>query len=421
MNIIFGIVGNYSLYVAVLLTWIVFVITWKQKKRRQNLQERILTINIIASILLWTSFIILVIAFIDKEYRYVTVYSYSDNTMSLSERIMATWASRQGVMILWSAFLTSIATGVFWYLQNDIEHPIVSRALTITFFFSALIATFSISSRPGPFELGPMYEDGLGLSPPLLSIWQEIHPPVAFLAYATFMVPYAGGLAILSLKKENVPVPPKLNWLNDFFMMFGWGLTGIFMLAGSIWGYEENWAGFWAWDPVEIATLILWLVSTLYFHAKTLVPRNHPLISVSAALGWVSVTFASFVVRGGLLQGFHSYAGAAKAIVFGLLFIGSAIGLVYPIRKLKERIIPERLYAFREHSSKVKLTTFWLLVSGISINVVGLFSQMGNALITHKTILDFNGSKRIKPSKNVYISTISFCQFIISYRICDFV
>ncbi|MHA2274913.1 MAG: hypothetical protein ACXAC2_04065, partial [Candidatus Kariarchaeaceae archaeon] len=148
-------------------------------------------------------------------------------------------------------------------------------------------------------------------------------------------------------------------------------------------------AGFWAWDPVEIATLVLWLVSTLYFHVKTLVPRNHALIYTSGALGWVAVTFASFVVRGGLLQGFHSYAGAAKAIIFGLLFLGSTLGLIYPLKKSNEKIVPDKLFAWKKHTNKIKLSTFWLLIFGITINTVGLFIQMVNALITHETDIPY--------------------------------
>lgn len=390
MEIILSIIGQYSLYTAILLTWLVFAINWKFGNQYKKLKDFNFIFNLSAATLLWISFLILIFAFIKKDYSYVTVYSYSDNSMSTSDRIMATWASRQGVMILWSAFLTSIAVGVMWYLKNDISHPMISRTLSILFFFSALIAAFTVSSKPGAFDVGLNYSNGLGLTPALLSIWQEIHPPVAFLAYASFVVPYATGLAMMSLKTDKIDTPHKLYWLNDLFMMLGWGLTGIFMVAGSIWGYEENSPGFWAWDPVEIATLVLWLVSTLYFHVKTQVPKNHPLQNTSAALGWVAVTFASFVVRGGFLEGYHSYAGVAKAIVFGLLFLGSAIGLIYALANSNETILPNKLFKWKSNSNKANLAAFWFLIFGITINIVGLIIQMINALIIHKTNIPYD-------------------------------
>ena len=124
----------------------------------------------------------------------------------------------------------------------------------------------------------------------------SIFPNLSFLSYSTFLVPYAIGVAILSNRSEKNLVSRKLYWLNDFFMLLGWVLLSLFVVAGSIWGYEENWSGFWAWDPVEIASVVMWFVVTLYFHAKNHVPENHPLRSILAAMGWVAVTFSAFMI-----------------------------------------------------------------------------------------------------------------------------
>ncbi|MHA2250212.1 MAG: cytochrome c biogenesis protein CcsA [Candidatus Kariarchaeaceae archaeon] len=386
--------GQYSLYFGILLTLLVFINHWKFSKSK--LAKRNFQLNIAAMVLLWISYIVLIIAFIQKDYRFVIVYNYSDNSMSVIERAMAAWAQRQGVMILWSALTTSLAVFVYWYLRNNLSNPYVSRAVSVVLFFSALIAIFAASPRnPTAFEQGIDHSNGLGLDPSLLSFWQEIHPPIAFLAYSAFIVPYAVGLATLSIKSDFDK--SKLYWMNDIFMLLGWGLTSIFVIAGSLWGYEENWSGFWAWDAVEVAAFVMWFVATLYFHAKSHVPAEHPLRSVLAALGWVSVVFSAFIVRSGLLEGLHTYAKSTEnlilSFVFGFLLIGSALGVIFAIygfniskqkfvrRHPEDTILPDFLYEWKKSTNKVKLATFWLIVFGAAVNVVGLILQIVNAVI----------------------------------------
>ncbi|MFV2014124.1 MAG: cytochrome c biogenesis protein CcsA, partial [Candidatus Heimdallarchaeota archaeon] len=357
----------------------------------RNRKNRILNVSIIltliTTILLWADYGIMLAAFLDHDYKVLAVYGFSDNSMGFSDLIMATWASRQGVMLLWGAITATISLLSLVYLRQTYDNPVTGRTLTILLFFSALIASFSISSHP--FELGYSATDGVGLPPSLLSYWQQIHPPIAFLAYSAFLFPYSAGLSMLTLNNTKVRTSEKIYWMNDFFMILGWGLTSIFMVAGSIWGYEENWAGFWAWDPVEIATLILWLVSSLYFHGKLHVSKDHPLHHVLAALGWVAVTFASFIVRGGMLEGFHNYAGLAKAIVFTLLFLGTSFGLFYSIRKVQSPIIPARLMNLKIHPNKANFYAFWILVIAVVGNVVGLLVQIVNALFLHEETIPF--------------------------------
>ncbi|MHA2100187.1 MAG: cytochrome c biogenesis protein CcsA, partial [Candidatus Kariarchaeaceae archaeon] len=368
-------------------SWIAFGLHWKSKSRTKKIINTTIILTLITTLLLWLDYGIMLAAFLRHDYQLLAVYGYSDNNMGFSELVMATWASRQGVMLLWGGLTSTIALFCLIYLKDSYNNIITGRTLTILLFFSALIATFSISSDP--FELGFQAEDGIGLPPSLMSYWQQIHPPVAFLAYSAFVFPYASGLSMLTLNNSNVKKSEKIFWLNDFFMILGWGLTSIFMVAGSIWGYEENWAGFWAWDPVEIATLILWLVSSLYFHGKSHVSKDHPLQHTLAALGWVTVTFASFIVRGGMLEGFHNYAGLAKAIVFTLLFLGTTSGLIYALMKVQSPILPEKLINPQLHPKKVNFYTFWIMTITILGNVVGIFAQIVNVLILNQNNIPF--------------------------------
>ncbi|MCE7736079.1 MAG: cytochrome c biogenesis protein CcsA [Candidatus Heimdallarchaeota archaeon] len=333
------------------------------------------------------------------------------------ELIMATWASRQGAMILWTALMNSIALFVLIYLKNERSDPIVYRSITILLVMTTMIAVFAASPRnPTAFETGPDFVDGIGLTPSLLSFWQVIHPPIAFLGYSAFIFPYAAGLAILSLKKDSIEILPKVTWLIDFMMMLGWVLTSLFIVAGSLWGYEENWTGFWAWDPVEVASLVMWAASTIYFHAKTHVPKDHPLLAFTATLGWVGVTFAAFIVRSGLLEGLHVYVKSREnqimSVVFGLMLIGTTVGLIYAISKNDKKIIPDEIFNWHRYKNKAPVLTFWSLVLLTVVNTVGLIMQLINAV--------FFEQENIPYDYYIFTNGILLISLAILFLLCEF-
>lgn len=377
-----AIAGFASLWGAIGATWIAFILQWKTKNHGAIKRAWFFHLSVGAALLLWMGLLVLLIAFLTKDYSFVVVYENSDNDMNSFERIMATWAGRQGAMLLWAAFLATIVVSIIWYLSKDSIGPIENRTITILLFFSALIATFAGFSRPGPFDTRTAASNGLGMAPSLLNFWQLIHPPLAFLAYACFIVPYAAALAIFTKKDKKTPVPSRIIWLMDTFMLLGWGLTSLFLLAGSIWAYEENWGGFWAWDPVETASLVLWLLGAIYFHVKTLVPSSHPLRAFSAALGWIGVAFAAFIVRGGFLEGLHAYVGSTRAIIFGALLVGSLIALIGAAWRSRDELFPEFLFDWQEFSKKLELIAFWSLVMASLANVVGLCVEVINAQLS---------------------------------------
>ncbi|MFQ5979306.1 MAG: cytochrome c biogenesis protein CcsA [Candidatus Heimdallarchaeota archaeon] len=377
-----AITGFASLWGAITATWIAFILQWKTKNHGAIHRAWYFRLSVSAAFLLWAGLLALFIAFLTKDYSFVVVYENSDNDMNSFERIMATWAGRQGAMLLWAAFLATVVVSIIWHLAQDSIGSIESQMITILLFFSALIATFAGFSRPGPFDTRTASSDGLGLAPSLLNFWQLIHPPIAFLAYACFIVPYAAALAIFTKKDPKTAVPSRISWLMDTFMLLGWGLTSLFLLAGSIWAYEENWGGFWAWDPVETASLVLWLLGAIYFHVKALVPSSHPLRAFSAALGWIGVAFAAFIVRGGFLEGLHEYVGSTRAIIFGALLGGSLIALAAAAWRSRDELFPEFLFEWQGSSKKLELIAFWALVGASLANVVGLCIEVINALLS---------------------------------------
>ena len=98
--------GQYFLYLGIMLTWISFFLHWRKKTlEKPNLNFYII---LAGTIFMWVSYTVLLKAFIDRDYNFIIVHGFSDDSMSTTERIMAAWASRQGAMILWSALMNTI-------------------------------------------------------------------------------------------------------------------------------------------------------------------------------------------------------------------------------------------------------------------------------------------------------------------------
>ncbi|MHA2252731.1 MAG: cytochrome c biogenesis protein CcsA [Candidatus Kariarchaeaceae archaeon] len=325
----------------------------------------------------------LIAAFILKDYSYVVVYENVDNSMGLFDRIMATWAARQGAMLLWALLQSTLTVFVLFYLNKPTESKSEKRTISTVLFFNGLITLFALSSRPSAFTTQEKTIDGLGLTPSLLNFWQQIHPPVAFLSYSAFIIPYAIALGYM-LKDPEEEISERALWLVDFFMLIGWVFTTLFILAGSIWAYEVDWGGLWFFDPVQVSSLVLWVMASLYFHTKQLVNKNNPLILLMASFGWIGVAFAAFIVRGGLLEGPHQYAGTAQFVVFSLLLLGSVLGVVLSVQRSKEVVVPEWLFSLSKARNKVSLLTVWVLVLIVVINLTSITLQIIYSL------LDFN-------------------------------
>jgi cytochrome c biogenesis factor len=374
-------IGLYSIYLAFILAWISFLLHWQKDKLKKIKTNHVIILITLVTIFLWIALIILISAFITSDYSLILVYENSDNKMSLIDKFMATWGVRQGAMLLWAVIEATIVLLVFYFLKDSNDSPVSKRISTALLFFSALIITFSMSSRPGIFETQATQSDGLGLAPSLLNFWQEIHAPIAFSAYAVFTIPFAIAIGVLSFKNEKIHSSRKINWLNDFSIFLGWGLTTLFVICGSIWAYEVNWSAFWYWSPVQTSSLILWLGSALYFHTKAITPSNHPLRFFTASFGWLGVAFAAFIIRGGLLDDDHTYAGSALTIIFGLLLLGSILAILIAVKKGKQEIFPKNLFYLKSTTQKTSFLTFWIFFIVIIGNIIGLITQMTEVIL----------------------------------------
>ncbi|WP_269851917.1 cytochrome c biogenesis protein CcsA [Methanosarcina horonobensis] len=146
---------------------------------------------------------------------------------------------------------------------------------------------------------------GQGMNPLLRNFWMAIHPPLLFLGYAAFTLPFAAAISGLVLKDS------RWSELATGWMRVSWLFLTLGIGFGAFWAYEVlGWgAWYWTWDPVETSSLIPWLTATAYLHAKFRFRHEEYgfMLPMLALVSFILVVFSTFVTRSGLWVSVHSW------------------------------------------------------------------------------------------------------------------
>ncbi len=258
--------------------------------------------------------------FLTDNFRVEYVASYSDRALPLFYKLTAFWAGQKGSLLFW-AWVLSLFTALVIFNnrkeRDDRSSPYVYLVLAATLgFFLFLLCVVS-----NPFDtLGFMPRDGNGLNPMLQNPGMVFHPPLLFFGYIGFTVPFAYAIAALITGNTGASWIRKTRAWN----VLSWIFLSIGIILGGQWAYVElGWGGYWAWDPVENASFIPWLVSTAFIHTAIIQERrgimkvwNMVLILLTFAL----CIFGTYLVRSGVLQSVHDF-GATGLGGYFLFFV----------------------------------------------------------------------------------------------------
>jgi cytochrome c-type biogenesis protein CcmF len=246
--------------------------------------------------------------------------------------ISSLWGALEGSIILWSLVLTGFVVAVTFRFRDRADDPLVGWAtltmLAVSAFFFALML-----GPANPFTtLADPPADGLGVNPllqdhPLMAI----HPPMLYLGYVGFTVPFAFCVAALVTGRVGE------GWLEATrrWTLVAWGFLTVGIVLGAWWSYEVlGWGGFWAWDPVENASFLPWLTATAYIHSVMVQERRGMLRvwNLSLLLATFALTiFGTFLTRSGVLDSVHSFTespiGAWLLTAFGAV-VAVSLGLI---------------------------------------------------------------------------------------------
>ena len=209
----------------------------------------------------------------------------------------------------------------------------------IAAFFTGLML---FAGGVNPFAtLDPAPADGVGLNPLLQHPSMMIHPPMLYSGYVAFTIPFAFAIGALVTRRIDA------DWIRATrrFALIAWALLGFGLLLGARWSYTElGWGGYWAWDPVENAALMPWLVGTAFLHSIMVQEKRGMLKVWNACLIVATFSLAllgTFLVRSGVLQSIHAFGDSTVGpYILGLIavvLIGSTALIVSRLDDLRSR------------------------------------------------------------------------------------
>jgi cytochrome c-type biogenesis protein CcmF len=271
------------------------------------------------------AFAILESAFLRSDLSYKLVAEGSSTDTPAFYKVTAVWATQDGSLLLWATLLSLFASAVLFLTRRSLR-DIAPWATAVL----ACVAGFFLFLMVGwenPFDtLAMAPQEGAGLNPLLRHPAMMIHPPMLYTGYVGFSIPFAFAVGALIARR------PGADWIRATrrFALIAWTFLGTGILLGALWSYSElGWGGYWAWDPVENASLMPWLVGTAYLHSMMVQEKRGMLkvwnVSLICAT-FVLALLGTFLVRSGILESIHAF-GASTIGVQMLVFIACVIGL----------------------------------------------------------------------------------------------
>jgi len=323
---------------------------WAESARRAML----LTFPLVA-IASFTLIYLLATGHYELEY----VYSVTSDSMPLYLKITALWGGQAGSLLFWSWLMSAFASAVTlrrWERDREfLPWVIVVSSVTLAFFLALTIffenpfarwwqtASGEVAAmfRPtGAIPLSP--SGGQGLNPLLRHPGMIIHPPMLYLGFVSFVIPYAFAMAALITGRTDD------RWIRITrrWTLVAWLFLSLGLVLGARWAYDVlGWGGYWGWDPVEIAAFMPWLTGTAFLHSVMIQEKRGMLKQwnmLLIILTYDLVIFGTFLTRSGVLSSVHAFAKSAIGPLFfafiGLTLVSSVSLLVYRWNDLKAEI-----------------------------------------------------------------------------------
>ncbi|MEE8558041.1 MAG: heme lyase CcmF/NrfE family subunit [Myxococcota bacterium] len=260
------------------------------------------------------------VALVGDHFELAYVAQNSSREQAVLYKIPALWGGQAGSLLLWGWVLASLSA--ICVFQNRARNrklmPWVIVALTANLLFFSTLLSF-VTNPFEPLTPDQRFSSGVGLNPLLQHPVMLIHPPVLYLGFVGFAIPFAFAFAALVTGELGQA------WFRTTrrWTLTAWFFLGCGIMLGGRWAYEVlGWGGYWAWDPVENASFMPWLVGTAYLHSVMIQEKrgmlkiwNLALIGLTYAL----CLFGTFLTRSGVVQSVHSFTASGW---FGYVFLG---------------------------------------------------------------------------------------------------
>jgi cytochrome c-type biogenesis protein CcmF len=308
-------------------------------------------------------------AFLGDRFEYWYVASYSNRELETFYKVAGLWAGQRGSLLFWAVLLSAFAsiTMVMNRRRNREFMPYVAGVLQTILAFFVIVLLFA---DVNPFErLGFTPANGQGLNPQLQNYWMSIHPPMLYLGFTAFAIPFSFAVAALL----NGRLDARWIHLTRKWTLVSWFFLSVGIILGMRWAYEElGWGGYWFWDPVENASLLPWLTATAFLHS-IMIQENRGMLKVwnmsLVLLTFLLTIFATFLTRSGLIESVHSFAQELRIAYIFLTFMGLVLGgsIVLIVYRLPGLQSENRIESFLSRESAFLFNNLILLGAAFAV------------------------------------------------------
>ena len=333
----------------------------------------------IEAISIFSCFIILFYIISNHLFEYKYAYMHSDKNLPYQYLLSCFWEGQEGSFLLWSFWHSVLGLLVLARLKrwnNNINGVMMVLNFVQFVLATMVVGLFIFDAKLGssPFLLlreemnwpilaRPDYlhliKDGTGLNTLLQNYWMVIHPPILFLGFASTTIPFAFAVVGL-IKKEHDWMDLCLPWAS-----FSAGILGLGIMMGAAWAYESlTFGGYWAWDPVENASLVPWLTLVSAIHACIIYRKTGGSLKTTYfffGISFLLVLYSTFLTRSGILgdTSVHAFTdlGMNTQLLFFLLIFVLPYFVLFIVR-MKDMKAPQK-------EDEIKSREFWMLVGSL--------------------------------------------------------
>ncbi len=340
------------------------------KHRQENYIIAARRANHMVFALITMASLLVIAAFLNGDYSIMYVYSYSSRSLPLFFKVTGLWAGLDGSLLLWT-WLVALYSFIA-LKQNQSRNadwmPIINACMMVVVIFFVGLMLFS-NNPFTPVPGGSVPDDGRGLNPLLQNIAMVVHPPMLYLGFTGFAVPFSFVMAALYTRRLDA------TWIEHTrrWTIIAWFFLSIGLILGGAWAYVElGWGGFWAWDPVENAGLLPWLLATAYIHS-VLIQKKRGMLKVwnvtLVILTFMLTIFGTYLTRSGVVQSVHAF-GENKEL--GLMFLAflaliATVSFYLVVTRLKDLKSDNTLQSIFSKESAFLFNNVALLVCALTV------------------------------------------------------
>ena len=311
--------------------------------------------------------VVLVTAAFNDDFSIAYIFHHSNRDLPAPYKFATLWSGQEGSLLFWSLLLASY--GLVLRLRHRTDARLFAHASVIIagvqVFFLLLL---NFAAHPFAVMQGSLPQDGNGLNPLLQYPEMVIHPPMLYLGYVGFTVPFAFALAALVMRY------PGEKWIHITrrWTMVTWGFLTCGIFLGAHWAYSVlGWGGYWGWDPVENASLMPWLTGTAFLHSVMMQEKRGMLKVWNMWLifsTFLLSIFGTFLTRSGVVSSVHAFAQSSIGDWFvAFLAITFAVCVFFFVKNRSHLQSEHKLESLVSRESSFLFNNLLLLVACFTV------------------------------------------------------